>query len=74
MNLALDLTGLLATLTLVEQDVSDAGTALSSATLVDWVSPSATLYQEALAGARVQLTSVDTTLANARTSLVQASA
>lgn len=74
MDLALDISTLLATLTLVEQDVADAGTALSSATLVDWVSTSATLYQEALAAARVQLTSIDTTLANARTSLVLAGA
>lgn len=64
-----DISGLTSALTLVEQDVSDARTALSGASLVDWVSPSATLYQSVLAAAALQLTSVDTALVNARTSL-----
>jgi hypothetical protein len=64
-----DISSLTSALALVEQDVSDARTALSSASLVDWVSPSATLYQSVLAAAALQLTSVDTALANARTSL-----
>lgn len=64
-----DISSLAAALTLVEQDVADARTALSSASLVDWVSPSATLYQSVLAAAALQLTSVDTALVNARASL-----
>lgn len=64
-----DISSLTAALTLVEQDVTDARTALSSASVVAWVSPSAALYQSALAAAALQLTSVDTALVNARASL-----
>ncbi|MEP7762771.1 hypothetical protein [Sanguibacter sp. 25GB23B1] len=66
--------GLAATLTLAEQDVADAAAALSSAALVDWASTSATLYQEALTAAALQLTIIDLALSNARASLVAADA
>ncbi|WP_143556780.1 hypothetical protein [Sanguibacter antarcticus] len=74
MPLTHDISSLTATLTLVELDVADAAAALSSASLVDWVSTSASLYQEVLAAAALQLTSLDTVLDNARTSLTSAAA
>lgn len=69
-----DVGGLTALLALAEQDVADAGTALTSASLVDWTSTSATLFQEALAAAALQLAILDPVLASARTSLAQVSA
>ena len=74
MTLSHDITSLTASLALVEQDVADATTALSSAGLVDWASASATLFQEALTAAAVQLAVLDPVLAGARASLAQVSA
>lgn len=68
-----DVGGLTALLALAEQDVADAGAALTSARLVDWTSTSATLFQEALAAAALQLSILDPVLASARTSLAQVS-
>ena len=74
MTLSNDISSLTASLALVEQDVADATTALSSAGLVDWASASATLFQEALAAAALQLAILDPVLAGARASLAQVSA
>ena len=74
MTLSHDISSLTASLALVEQDVADATTALSSASLVDWASASATLFQEALAAAALQLAILDPVLASARTSLAQVNA